>query len=38
MSTDATSAEATSRAKDSFLALRFVALPLIDLRVHWKAG
>jgi hypothetical protein len=36
--TDATSAEATSRARDNFFALRFIALLLMDLRVHWNAG
>ena len=37
-STDATSVEATSRARDNFFALGFIALLLMDLRVHWNAG
>lgn len=37
-SAEATSAEATSRARDSFFALGFIALLLMDLRVHWNAG
>jgi len=37
-STDATSVEATSRARDSFFALGFIASLHIDLRVHWNAG
>ena len=36
-STDATSVEATSKARDSVLALRFIALLLIEMRVHWNA-
>lgn len=38
MSTEATRVEATSRARDSFFALRLIVLLLIEMPVHWNAG